>query len=54
MTLCKSDNCLKHANYDIENGKGSYCAGHKLVGMIDVKKKTCENSNCAKNLYLAL
>lgn len=44
MTLCEV--CNKHANYDIINGKGRFCATHKTYDMIDVISKKCEYTEC--------
>ena len=33
-------------SFDLQGGKGRFCASHKMDGMIDVKSKRCEHDGC--------
>jgi ATP-dependent Lon protease len=47
MVKCIHENCVKIANYNLENEKkGLYCGEHKKENMIDVKSKKCLFEGC--------
>ena len=48
MNYCKHLDCgiTPVFNYPQFLGKGKYCKGHSLEGMIDVRNQTCEIDDC--------
>jgi hypothetical protein len=45
---CEYIGCDKQPCFDIEGGKGRFCATHKTAGMVNVKSKRCEHVGCDK------
>jgi putative hemolysin len=44
---CISEGCGSlNPAFDVVGGKGRFCAKHKTAGMVDVKSKQCEYSDC--------
>lgn len=56
MTLkCITEDCKKRASYNYNNEKSpKYCASHKKINMIDVRKEKCLEENCSKKPHFNL
>ncbi|CAN0472816.1 unnamed protein product, partial [Discosporangium mesarthrocarpum] len=39
---CAEQTCRKRPSYGVPGGRQTYCAQHKLPGMVDVCSKLCE------------
>ena len=48
MSICKAPDCRKYANYGPPGGVVKYCAKHKAVDHIDLKKPHCIHAGCNK------
>jgi len=46
MTICKFENCKTIASYNVDGQKPLYCGVHRKHNMVDVKHKTCAESDC--------
>ena len=45
--MCKFLDCKTRPMFNIEGSdKAIYCSKHKLIGMVDVKSKTCIHLDC--------
>lgn len=53
MSICKHNECNKHAHFAYVGHKRSYCAKHRLEGMIDILHKRCQYHECMKQPYFA-